>query len=97
MNRDKKETEKVKHIWEENSEKALDLGYCYFDSSWDNIVDIEKKDKRDAASIMFSEGIRAALDIVLPLLGDKDREMVDEKIRVMTTNRRQIKDSVVAG
>ncbi len=73
------------------------MAYCYFDSAWDNIVDIEKEDNIKAGRIMFAEGIRVALDIVLPLLGDRDREKVDGKIKAMTTHRRRVKDSAVAG
>lgn len=88
----------VKKIWEENTNTATKFADAYYDSVLKGVKEFIKKDtKENVGYNMFLDGIRVGLDIIIPLLDEKTKKKVDDKIKMMLTKRKfanQFKDEL---
>ncbi|MFH1433228.1 MAG: hypothetical protein ABIG84_08520 [archaeon] len=83
---------KTIEIWKKNEMIAKELGDAYYESVIRNYKrDQLKNDSRlNFGYNTFIDGIRTGLDILMPLLDDKMREMVKEKMKDMINTRSNI-------
>ncbi len=79
----------VKRIWEKNNNTATKLADAYYDSLLNEAEEFIKKDSKENVGYnMFLGGIRVGLDIIIPLLDEKTKKKVDDKIDMMLTKRK---------
>lgn len=82
--------EKADKIWKENEEIAELLARCYYQSILDEYGKHTKTMKKDPENFGFNtfvDGIRVGLDIALPMVDEKMRKAIKEKIGLMIGKR----------
>ena len=85
------EIEEIGECWEKNEEIAEKLANCYYGSILEEYKqEIEKSSKEDFGFNAFVDGIRVGLDIVIPLLDEKFKKIVEERISFMINKRESL-------
>ena len=83
--------DKTKKIWEENEMLSLALGETYYDSVLENYKNINKKDSKENFGYnTFTDGIRLALDIAMPMMDKTLQKRIKEKMKIMIKMRRDL-------
>ena len=82
--------DKTKAIWGGNEKIAEELARVYYDHLIETYSQKQVKNhsKEDFGFNTFVDGIRLSLDIVIPLLDEKKKIEVDEKIKSMICFRK---------
>lgn len=82
----------VNKVWVENEGLAEKLAYAYYDSVLENYKKHIKNDSKENFGFnTFLDGIKASLDIIMPLLGEDEQKVVKEKINSMIAIRNKHK------
>ncbi|MBU1005225.1 MAG: hypothetical protein KKC54_08090 [Nanoarchaeota archaeon] len=84
--------DEVNKIWKENGRYSEKLAHAYYDSIIENYPE-NKDSKENFGFNTFVDGIRLGLDIVVPLLDEKARDIVVAKIDNMIKRREERKQS----
>ena len=81
---------KTKSIWNENEKIAEDLARAYYDHLIEtyNQKQVKKHSKEHFGFNTFVDGIRLGLDTIIPLLDEKTKIEVNEKIKSMVAFRK---------
>jgi len=88
--------DEAKKIWRENEKIAEKLADAYYDSVIENYktTQIRKTTRKVFGYNTFIDGIRAGLDIVLPMLDEEKLKEIKEKIKVMIKRREMLNKKI---
>lgn len=84
-------------IWKENEKRAEALAEAYYESVIEQFdpKEVKKDSKENFGYNTFAWGIKAALDIILPMLNQEMREEVEKMIKDVVELRKHQKEKLM--